>query len=267
MPTKKFSLILIITIILTLGLSISLGSLLADWTGPTATPPEDNAAAPINESTNLQAKPVGLLINYLPLGSGGSAHGLIVQYGKVGIGTTNPQAMLDVNGNIIASAPTADNHLATKAYVDASGGGAGLDQYYEAWCAAHQGQKCARSGTMDYKCVGDFCTKAGIANDMDGDGVTGATDCDDNDPTIVASTDGTCDGDADGKIDQTAYINAPKPADADCYDNNPAKHSCLSDGTVCSSDIYCASNILLQRAVLRSLRCQDNRSRKSGRSA
>jgi hypothetical protein len=38
--------------------------------------------------------------------------------GYVGIGTTSPAAKLDVNGNIICSTPTANNHAATKAYVD-----------------------------------------------------------------------------------------------------------------------------------------------------
>jgi hypothetical protein len=46
--------------------------------------------------------------------------------GKVGIGTTDTSAAeLVVNGNIAASPPTADDHVATKAYVDASSGGGG----------------------------------------------------------------------------------------------------------------------------------------------
>lgn len=40
--------------------------------------------------------------------------------GKIGIGTATPTAPLEVDGNIIASNPTANNHVATKAYVDAS---------------------------------------------------------------------------------------------------------------------------------------------------
>ena len=40
--------------------------------------------------------------------------------GSVGIGTTSPSALLAVNGNVIGSTPTANDHLATKAYVDSS---------------------------------------------------------------------------------------------------------------------------------------------------
>ena len=98
-----------------------MGSLLAAWTAPAAAPPGNNIASPINTGPVGQSKQGGLILN-----TGGSTNGLIVQYGNVGIGTTNPQAMLDVAGNIIASDPTANNHLATKGYVDAlgiSGGG------------------------------------------------------------------------------------------------------------------------------------------------
>jgi len=118
MSTRKFSLILIFSIILTLGLSISLGSLLAAWTAPVSAPPEGNIATPINTSDTGQSKQGGLILN-----TSDSANGLIVQFGNVGIGTDNPQAKLDVNGNIIAATPTANDHLATKEYVDASSGG------------------------------------------------------------------------------------------------------------------------------------------------
>jgi hypothetical protein len=37
---------------------------------------------------------------------------------RIGVGTTNPQAPLDVNGNIITSRPSDTNHAATKGYVD-----------------------------------------------------------------------------------------------------------------------------------------------------
>ncbi|MFA5773043.1 MAG: hypothetical protein WC974_09960, partial [Thermoplasmata archaeon] len=215
---------------------------MAAWTAPASSPPEGNIAAPINASYTAQYKKGGLILN---TGEGGEAmvNGLIVQFGNVGIGTTSPQAKLEVIGNIIANAPTAGNHLVTKSYVDASSGNC-MDQYYEAWCAAHQGQKCGRSGTMDFKCVGDFCTKAGISNDLDGDGITGATDCNDTPEigsAIGAAADGTCDGDADGKIDQTAYLTIPKPAAADCYDSDASKYLCSNNGAACTVGTTCSS--------------------------
>jgi len=98
MSIKKLTFILIITIALTLGLSISLQSLLAAWTAPTAIPPNDNTAAPINVSATGQAKQGGLILN-----TSASANGLIVQYGNVGIGTVSPGAKLDVNGDIYST--------------------------------------------------------------------------------------------------------------------------------------------------------------------
>ncbi len=47
----------------------------------------------------------------------------ITKDGFIGIRTSRPSAELEVNGNIIANAPTANNHVATKAYVDAQAGG------------------------------------------------------------------------------------------------------------------------------------------------
>ena len=49
-------------------------------------------------------------------------HLVIDNAGNVGIGTVAPAAKLEVIGNIIAATPTAGNHVATKAYVDAAGG-------------------------------------------------------------------------------------------------------------------------------------------------
>lgn len=54
----------------------------------------------------------------------------ILSNGNVGIGTISPSVALEVNGNAIVSSPTANNHVATKEYVDnavsAAGGGSGL---------------------------------------------------------------------------------------------------------------------------------------------
>jgi len=50
-----------------------------------------------------------------------SAHGIrITAAGNVGIGTVSPGARLEVAGNIIAAAPTASNHVATRGWVEAA---------------------------------------------------------------------------------------------------------------------------------------------------
>ncbi|MEK7498803.1 MAG: hypothetical protein AAB611_03020 [Patescibacteria group bacterium] len=65
------------------------------WVEPTLTPPGANAPAPLNESNVGQEKIGGLLLN-----SGGAATGLIVDKGRVGVGTSLPEALLSVFGNI-----------------------------------------------------------------------------------------------------------------------------------------------------------------------
>ena len=62
------------------------------WVEPTTVPPGNNIFAPLNSSAFGQSKVGGLILNL-----GNAAHGLIVRYGLVGIGTDNPQAALDVS--------------------------------------------------------------------------------------------------------------------------------------------------------------------------
>ena len=100
----KISLFFIIAIILVLGLSISFQSLLAAWIAPAANPPTcatGNAGcdAPLNAGPLIQLKSGALWLNT----SGLSPYGLIVENGKVGIGTASPGQKLDVVGNIKAS--------------------------------------------------------------------------------------------------------------------------------------------------------------------
>lgn len=108
----KLGFYLIITIILTLGLSISLQSILADWVPPTATAPANNVAAPINTGTTGQQKAGPLIVN---VGGSADSVGFVVDNGKVGIGTTIPGAKLEIKGgagergliiNTLSSAPS-----------------------------------------------------------------------------------------------------------------------------------------------------------------
>jgi hypothetical protein len=57
--------------------------------------------------------------NYIPKWDGSElTTGTIYDNGNIGIGTTSPSSKLEVAGNIGCSDPIADNHAATKAYVD-----------------------------------------------------------------------------------------------------------------------------------------------------
>ncbi len=69
-------------------------SALSAWTGPAASAPSGNVAAPINVGTTDQVKNAGLSINALTVF--GSAY---IQ-NKVGIATSTPAVALDVNGTV-----------------------------------------------------------------------------------------------------------------------------------------------------------------------
>ncbi len=80
------------------------------WTGPTAAPPSNNVAAPLNVSGSAQAKGAGLL-----LATSATTYGLLVQNGNVGIGLLNPGYKLEIAGSVGASAffYTSDKSLKT----------------------------------------------------------------------------------------------------------------------------------------------------------
>jgi len=82
------------------------------WTEPSATPPAGNVPAPLNVSINAQAKEGSLIVG----NNSAVTTGLIVRYGNVGIGTTNPSTSykLDVNGNVRATGFYYTSDLALK---------------------------------------------------------------------------------------------------------------------------------------------------------
>ncbi len=67
----------------------------AAFSAPSTAPPGADAYAPLHTGSDAQSKVGGLLLN-----TGGAINGLIVQFGNVGIGTTNPTARLEVAGEI-----------------------------------------------------------------------------------------------------------------------------------------------------------------------
>ena len=82
---------------LALGAFVFVSGALA-WTPPTASPTSGNTNAPLNVSNIDQSKSGGLTLN-----AGDAEYGLLVPFGKVGIGTSVPTEDLDVAGNISAN--------------------------------------------------------------------------------------------------------------------------------------------------------------------
>jgi len=114
-------------------MSLGVTYLAMAWTSPPSNPPSGNVDSPLNASITAQSKEGALVVG----ANSAVTTGLIVQYGNVGIGTTNPGAKLEVAGTgkitgtldmssqriMSVAAPTASTDAATKAYVDASSGG------------------------------------------------------------------------------------------------------------------------------------------------
>jgi len=101
----------IFAIILTLGLSIAFQSLLAAWTAPLANPPaclsgNPGCDAPLNTSTSAQVTNGSLWM----VNSSNPSYGLIVEQGKVGIGT-NTTNLNQLVAQLQVTAPTGTEGL------------------------------------------------------------------------------------------------------------------------------------------------------------
>ena len=79
---------------LVLVIGVSYVSAYTTWLPPTAAPVGNNPDAPIYVGSSGQSKIGGLTLN-----TGGATNGLIVENGKVGIGTTTPQHALDISSS------------------------------------------------------------------------------------------------------------------------------------------------------------------------
>ncbi len=67
------------------------------WTSPSAPPTGGNSNAPFNADSATQTKVGGLVLN-----AGNAEYGLVVPFGKVGIGTNTPSETLEVVGDVRA---------------------------------------------------------------------------------------------------------------------------------------------------------------------
>lgn len=74
------------------------------WTPAPLSPLNSNVSVSLHQSSLAQSKSGGLILNTGNVGTNGvGTNGLIVQYGKVGIGITSPTQTLDVEGNVRAA--------------------------------------------------------------------------------------------------------------------------------------------------------------------
>ena len=91
----------IFAVLFTAAVSFGLNTFAATFAEPSGTPPANNAAAPLDTSANANTKAGPLTVNSgIVTGTAGPTYGLLVQSGKVGIGTLTPAQKLSVTGVI-----------------------------------------------------------------------------------------------------------------------------------------------------------------------
>ncbi|MFA6171254.1 MAG: shufflon system plasmid conjugative transfer pilus tip adhesin PilV [Patescibacteria group bacterium] len=120
MKAHKLTILIIASVVITLGLSISLQSLLAAWISPKETAPDGNISAPLNTSSAFQQKDGGIILNHT---GAAASSGLLVENGNVGIGTLAPGYRLDVVGEIRAQNAWLRTTGTTGWYNETYGGG------------------------------------------------------------------------------------------------------------------------------------------------
>ena len=77
------------------------------WTEPSQVPPDGNISMPLNSTDDAQSKAGGLILN-----TGGAEYGLIVEHGRVGIGTVSPLEALDLgSGNFTTTGGTTAGYI------------------------------------------------------------------------------------------------------------------------------------------------------------
>lgn len=99
---SKQPIILVLAIVIVLGLTFSLQSLLAAWQAPTMDPPDGDFWDLLHSGITPQGKDGPLLVNGVagaPIGLRVENGNLVVNAGNVGIGTESPGAKLEVSGN------------------------------------------------------------------------------------------------------------------------------------------------------------------------
>lgn len=159
-----------------LTLSLAVSYLVSAWTEPNLPPPGGNAPAPLNISSTNQSKEgwIGVGGVFAPLYSldvrdsvglgglrttggailntGGAATGLIVENGNVGIGTSNPQGILQVGQNtlnqVIVNTTAAVGNSIPLLLVD-SDSGVGAAVGLNRWFMARGGQSALPGGAYD----------------------------------------------------------------------------------------------------------------------
>lgn len=96
--SRGFKVMVLMVSVSILSFSLSYFALAAAWTGPGNNPPNPNLEPPLNVGPVGQSKIGGLILN-----TGGAPLGLVVQKGKVGIGTAAPVDKLQISSALSGS--------------------------------------------------------------------------------------------------------------------------------------------------------------------